>query len=465
VLADYMLQTAEGRRSGISQLVVDHFRCPEDTLDLTVASDRSEESGYFRFGDLICFGQCSSVVPTRSLSGAIHDTFRALKTDGSSIELPFDPTQVISNLRLERYTRLGRNGVNGFATKEAIRRLYYLARPMLPVSVRKHLQRAYFSGWEKLRFPGWPVDQTVEKILEQLMLLSMTARGLKKVPFIWFWPDGVPSSTIITHDVETSKGLKFCGQLMDLDDSFGVKSSFQIIPEGKYAVPRELLRIIQNRDFELNVHDLAHDGSLFDDRVEFFRCAIKINEHARDFGSLGFRSAVMYRNVEWYDALTLSYDMSIPNVAHLDPQRGGCCTCMPFFIGNLLELPLTATQDYSLFHILKECSIDHWKKQISLIRAKHGLISFIIHPDYITGEREKRTYTELLRYLVELRSQGHTWIALPRDVAAWWRIRSNLRVVKSDGTWRIEGEGKDRARLAYAVIGENQRLRFEIDPS
>jgi hypothetical protein len=28
--------------------------------------------------------------------------------------------------------------------------------------------------------------------------------------------------------------------------------------------------------------------------------------------------------------LCFAYDMSIPNVAHLDPQRGGCCTIMPF---------------------------------------------------------------------------------------------------------------------------------------
>jgi hypothetical protein len=63
-------------------------------------------------------------------------------------------------------------------------------------------------------------------------------------------------------------------------------------------------------------------------------------------GVEGFRAAVLYRNPDWYDALTVAYDMSIPNVAQLDPQRGGCCTIFPYFIGNILEIPVTATQDY-----------------------------------------------------------------------------------------------------------------------
>ena len=64
----------------------------------------------------------------------------------------------------------------------------------------------------------------------------------------------------------------------------------------------------------------------------------------------------MYREQQWFDAFDFSYDMSVPNVAHLEPQRGGCCTVMPYFVGDLLELPLTTVQDYSLFHILNDYS-------------------------------------------------------------------------------------------------------------
>src|SRR6266478_6788332 len=77
------------------------------------------------------------------------------------------------------------------------------------------------------------------------------------------------------------------------------------------------------------------------------RRAKRINRFAQEFGSSGFRSGALYRNLRWYDAFQFSYDMSVPNVAHLDPQDGGCCTIMPYFVGNLLEIPVTVTQDYS----------------------------------------------------------------------------------------------------------------------
>ena len=68
--------------------------------------------------------------------------------------------------------------------------------------------------------------------------------------------------------------------------------------------------------------------------------------------------------------------MSIPNTARLDPQRGGCCTVMPYFIGNILELPLTTSQDYMLFNLLGEESIELWKEQTNAIWARNGLVQF-----------------------------------------------------------------------------------------
>ncbi len=60
--------------------------------------------------------------------------------------------------------------------------------------------------------------------------------------------------------------------------------------------------------------------------------------------------------------------MSVPNVAHLDPQRGGCCTVMPYFIGDILEIPVTTIQDYTLFNILNDFSTRIWKEQTAIIR-------------------------------------------------------------------------------------------------
>jgi len=448
-----------------NRLLTDHFRCQRGVVDLTVSAGLSGAPGYFRFGPAgTCYGQCSSGSPQREVTDHLHDAGDSVSKNGSSVELPFDPVQVVDNLHLERYRSDQLENRQEIKATGLVRKLYYLGRPLMPVAIRKHLQRLYFSNWEKIPFPSWPVDFSVENILEQLLVLSMRSRNLERVPFIWFWPDGAPSCAIVTHDVETAAGRDFCSQLMDLNDSFGIKSAFQVVPEKRYDVPQALLDCIVDRGFELNVHDLNHDGHLLENHEEFLRRAQLINRHGVKFGALGFRSAMLHRNLDWYDALEFSYDMSVPTVAHLDPQRGGCCTAFPFFNGKLLELPVTMTQDYTLFHILKDYSIDLWKEQIGAIRKRHGLIQVIIHPDYIIKERERNTYSELLKYLDEFRASGETWIALPSEVAIWWRQRSKMRLVNRDGALHIEGEGKHRARIAYAILVDG-KLAYEIDPS
>lgn len=442
------------------QFVADHFRCAPDLINLSYSVGPAQPSGYFRFGpELTCYGQCASGIPQPQVTLPLHDVLPEVTTSGSTVQLPFDPCQVVDNLRWERYARGGSETAS--TTGGLVRNLYYFLRPLMPVAVRQHLQRMHLRGWDKVPFPSWPVDRTADRILERLLVFAMKARGLERIPFIWFWPDSARSCAIVTHDVETATGRDFCTQLMDLNDSFGIKTSFQIIPEQRYAVKPSLLEHIRRRGFEVNIHDLNHDGHLFDNKEEFERRVQRINEYGEKFGAQGFRSAVLYRNEDWFDALDFSYEMSIPNVAHLDPQRGGCCTVLPYFIGNLLELPLTMTQDYSLFHILSDYSMTLWEKQMSLIREGHGLISFNIHPDYIIERKARGVYTELLQSLSRLRSEQETWLALPGEVAAWWRQRQGMKLVSDGRNWRIDGPGCERATLAYAVLAGDS-LTYEV---
>jgi hypothetical protein len=280
--------------------------------------------------------------------------------------------------------------------------------------------------------------------------MSLRASGAERIPFIWFWPEGKSSCAIVTHDVETKVGRDFCASLMDIDDSFGIKASFQVVPEERYDVPVEFLNSIHLRGFEVVVHDLNHDGGLYKNRKQFLERAEKINSYGKAFGATGFRAAVLYRKQSWYDAFKFSYDMSVPNVAHLDPQRGGCCTVMPYFLGDILEIPVTTIQDYTLFNILHDYSIDIWKQQTNLIMERHGLMSFIVHPDYVMQQREREIYQCLLKHLATLRGDQSLWITTPGEVDCWWRQRAKMRVVEGQNGWCIEGIGSERARLAWA---------------
>jgi hypothetical protein len=313
--------------------------------------------------------------------------------------------------------------------------------------VRRRVQRAHLNGWRNLVFPHWPVDTTVENLCERLLLLSIKAQRVDRVPFIWFWPDGAKSCVTMTHDIETEAGRDFCNELMSIDDSYGVKAAFQVVPEERYECTAALVENIRSRGFEVNIQDLNHDGQLFRDRKEFLRRVQRINEYGKSYRAAGFRAATLYRNLDWYDALDFSFDMSVPNVAHLDPQRGGCCTVMPYFVGRMVEIPLTTTQDYMLFHLLNDYSLDLWKAQTELIMAKNGLISFIVHPDYVIEKKAR---------------DKDVWLALPGEIDGWWRTRQAMRVVESNGEWHIEGPGAERATLAFAtIVGDQLEYKFQ----
>src|SRR5438552_5286201 len=299
-------------------------------------------------------------------------------------------------------------------------------------------------------------------MLERLLLLCLRSQGIDRVPCVWFWPDGAPSCAIVTHDIETADGFDRCAWLMDADDSAGIKSSFQVVPEDRYSVAGPRLDAMRARGFEINVHDLNHDGRLFSSREEFLRRVKKINAYARAFGARGFRSGSLYRHPDWYDALEIAYDMSIPNAGHLEIQRGGCCTVMPYFIGDIVELPLTTSQDYSLFHIMQDFSNDVWKNQMESVMGRHGLVTFIVHPDYLNVEPERQVYRTLLDHLSSLREAGRSWVALPGEVERWWRNRSQMTLVRDGDQWRIEGPGKERARIAYAVL-DGERLTYSVE--
>ena len=432
-----------------SRRLFERYRLAEQVVTLACDAGLPQEQGFFKLGeDTICYGACSSGLTAPSIHGELFDAYADFSSSSGTVHLPFDPDQALDNLLLERYPVEARR----VAMRSITGKAYGTLRPMMPVGLRKYLQRVQLRGWREITFPHWPVDCTVETIFERLLVSLMRARGLKTIPFIWFWPDGYDACAIVTHDVETEAGREFCSTLMDMDDDFGIKSSFQIIPQDRYRVTTAFLDEIRRRGFEINIHDLNHDGSLFQDERLFAQQMHAVNCHGREFGAHGFRAGSMYRNQQWYQALDFEYDMSVPNVAHLEPQRGGCCTVFPYFNGSLVELPLTTTQDYALFHFVREYGPELWQRQIDAIREKHGLITILVHPDYVREKQAQRVYQQLLERLASQRSDHDVWIPLPREVSTWWRVRNKLKLV-ADGTgWRIEGPGSERARIGYADI-------------
>ena len=428
----------------------DYFGSPFFLSRIGPPQGLSDVQGWFRFAGATCFGRRSNGESAQNVATRLPDVIDEVTSASGELRLPFDLAEVVTNLREERYQLPSSGWFEAPGVGSAARSIYYFLRPLLTVGIRKHLQRMRLRGWESIAFPAWPVDDSVDQIMRTTMALLLRCGRVQEIPFIWFWPDGAPACAMMTHDVEGPTGAGFCLSLKDLDESFGIHSAFQMIPRNPFEW--SLVDVLRRSGFEVNLHDLSHDGYLFHDREEFRRRAAEINYFGRQFQCRGFRSGAMYREQAWFDALEFSYDMSVPNAAHLEPQRGGCCTVLPYFIGDLLELPLTTTQDYSLFHILNEYSVARWKQQTEILLSKNGLVSFITHPDYLVEERALTVYNELLGYLAGLRAERNVWIALPGEVNDWWRDRRRMTLVPNGSTWRVEGPGSDRARVAYASL-------------
>ena len=92
---------------------------------------------------------------------------------------------------------------------------------------------------------------------------------------------------------------------------------------------------------------------------------------------------------------------------------------------------------------------------------QHGLLSFIVHPDYIVSPRPNTVYKQLLEFLAELRAVKNVWLARPLEVNEWWRQRAQMSLTTRRGELVVEGPGHERARIAYACM-EGDRVVYEF---
>jgi peptidoglycan/xylan/chitin deacetylase (PgdA/CDA1 family) len=327
--------------------------------------------------------------------------------------------------------------------KAAVRRLthrqldtFYRLKPLIPRSAQLSARR-WLIRWQGMPpFPAWPVDLSVARLARFYAFCVLLAQGRSEASFDWFWPQTYRAALVLTHDVETLEGLRRAVDLADDEEERGFRSSFNL--GGWYDVDPGIIRELTDRGFEVGVHGLRHDRSLFSSREEFDAQRGPLSELVSRFGARGFRSPATHRVVEWIGELPVDYDCSIPHSDPFEPQPGGCCSLWPFFIDGVVELPYTLPQDHLLFTLLRHKTPRLWIEESKRIEQEFGLIQCVSHPDpgYLAGSKRRKLYAEFLSELAERR---HVWKALPRDVAAWWRKRDTGATSSSRGSIRIGG--------------------------
>jgi hypothetical protein len=153
----------------------------------------------------------------------------------------------------------------------------------------------------------------------------------------------------------------------------------------------------------------------------------------------------MIRNLEWIRELEIEYDASTFDTDPFEPQPEGAGSIFPFLIEPRLgkrgyvELPYTLCQDFSLLILMKEPGIAVWKRKLDWIVENGGMALINTHPDYMNfshspcglEEYPAALYKEFLEY-VSTRYAGTYWPVLAKDMATFWKKRSDTSVAISN---------------------------------
>ena len=351
--------------------------------------------------------------------------------------------------------------------------------------------RSSFPAAIRLRL-SYTVKSLLPKWLETHIRQTMAQRKRASVQDIWpilesagtpppgwtGWPEGRQFAFVISHDVDTKRGLERCLQIADVEERLGFRSAFYFVPKGRYEVPKALRDELVCRGFEVGVHGLYHDWRTFTSRRVFERRAPRINQYLKDWGAVGFRAPSMIRNLDWTRELDVEYDASTFDTDPFEPQPEGANTIFPFWVEGkgtrlgYVELPYTLPQDYTLFVLLQEKTTEVWKRKLAWIAQKGGMALMDVHPCYTDPLGTSRLcdsypmnfYESFLRHVKKEYKDGY-WQVLPKDLARFWRSKYSPKALVVQPLATPSTPISDRISLngQGEVSGPRKKIWIDLD--
>jgi hypothetical protein len=367
------------------------------------------------------------------------------RDEGGSLFLPFDPDEVMQAFWSESYQQVERSPMARRGRAAAVRG-YYLVRPALPRPLQLRLRRTFTRVQARSPFPRWPAEDSLHTLYAWLFRRVVEVAG-RPVPFLGLWPGCRSWALVLTHDVETDAGCRNLHLLREPERVLGFRSSWNFVPL-RYQVAEETIRRLHQEGCEVGVHGLRHDGRDLGSPRMLARRLPGIREYADRWQAVGFRSPATQRRWDLMPRLGFDYDSSYSDTDPYEPQPGGCCTYLPFFNGNMVELPITLPQDHTIFAILGNPDASLWVSKAQFLRERQAMVLALTHPDYAHDPRVAGGYRSLLESFI---GDPTAWHALPREVAAWWRQRAGSAISRADGGWRIQGPASAAGRIQYAT--------------
>ncbi len=225
-------------------------------------------------------------------------------------------------------------------------------------------------------FPGWPIDLSAD-VLEDLRDVepsSFVSRGRAPVA--------------LTHDVDSAEGLtNLVADFLPLEEAVGARSTSYVVPCA-WPLDHGLVAEMVARGHEVGVHGYDHSNlTPFASDHERRRRLDAGRSFAERYGVTGYRAPSLLRTRALLRDLgaRYQYDSSIPTAGGLFPvPNNGCATARPFFVEQIVELPVTLPRDGSLRflgHSPDEIA-QMWIECADLIARAGGVVVLLTH-----GER------------------------------------------------------------------------------
>ncbi len=278
--------------------------------------------------------------------------------------------------------------------------------------------------------PAWPIEGRLDAFRATLYDgvtpdSGSHQKARAKAPVSGPWPGGKRFPLLMTHDIDTKRGLRTSYALLDEMVAIGLKPCFFLVGKG-YAWDPGFCSAVQEAGGEIALHGARHDNRIAYLSAEkagqrLDGCKDLIDNH----GIRGFRSPSLLVSDPLYDALStrFSWDSSVPDTdTHtLLGVRRGCGTLFPFRRRGLVVLPTTMPADDRLLLLGYEGLrlIDVLRRKWLHVRETGGLCHFLTHPEpHLFG---KRLLRDLYRALLgEILDGGDAWVATPSMVADYW---------------------------------------------
>jgi peptidoglycan/xylan/chitin deacetylase (PgdA/CDA1 family) len=220
---------------------------------------------------------------------------------------------------------------------------------------------------------------------------------------------------IITHDVESEKGLRRALRLKEVEEKYEIESTWFLLTK-EYSLDKKIVKRLAERG-EIALHGDKHEANFYNlkknEIVKRLKKSKEKLENVAEKEVIGFRAPLLQYNEKILEAVSkagFKYDSSAPAWEPLNPltmKPDGIELLNPIKINGVTEIPTTIVQDHQMLYILKfkpEQAIEQWIKKIDEIGKLGGMSLLLIHPDYeLANDRNIALYENLLRKLKQMR--------------------------------------------------------------